>query len=242
MSPSQTSDRSHQIHWGYEGDVGPTHWGELCQEFALCGQGKSQSPIDIREAQPKPMIPVAFDYGPTPLVICNNSHTIQVPCGQPNAITLDGAPYELQQFHFHAPSEHTVDGRYAAMEVHLVHQSRQGDLAVVGVLMEPGAVNTDLAALWAHLPPAECPPTAVPGLEIDPSVLLPTNRRTYRYTGSLTTPPGTESVRWVVMVEPIHVSPWQVRAFEQAMATYCPHGNYRPIQPLNDRTIWVEAV
>jgi carbonic anhydrase len=222
-------------HWGYDGPIAPESWGQLSPEFALCGLGRAQSPIDLVGATPAAVAPVTYAYQPTPLVILNNGHTIQVNCGQPNGITLDGVRYDLLQFHFHAPSEHTVAGRHAAMEVHLVHRSAQGELAVVGVLIEHGAWHPGLAGVWAHLPAKVGPAQDIPGVSVDPQALLPPNRRGYRYEGSLTTPPCSEGVHWIVLADPIEMSPIQVAAFEAIM-----RGNYRPVQPLNDRTIWIE--
>jgi carbonic anhydrase len=233
--PDHRPDEHAETHWGYVGPVAPAFWSQLSPDFALCELGRAQSPIDIVGAVPVGLAPVVYEYEPTPATILNNGHTIQVTCGQPNGITLDGVRYDLLQFHFHAPSEHTLAGRYAAMEVHLVHRSAEGELAVVGVLIERGRWHAGLAGVWAHLPANPGPTHEIPGARVNPEVLLPSNRRSYRYEGSLTTPPCTEGVHWIVLADPIEFSPMQVAAFEAIM-----RGNYRPTQPLNRRTIWIE--
>jgi carbonic anhydrase len=233
MTPDSHAAPAHGVHWGYTGDTGPDHWGGLCPEFALCACGCAQSPIDLRDALADgTLAPVAYDYQPTPVMIQNNGHTIQVDNQQPNGIILEGVRYDLVQFHFHAPSEHTIEGRTFAMEAHLVHRSAQGALAVVGVMLEPGAVNVGLAGLWTQLPVSECSCHLCQGFWVNPTALLPADHRSFRYQGSLTTPPGTEGVSWVVLAEPISVSLAQINRFRAIMC-----GNARPVQPCNGRAI-----
>jgi carbonic anhydrase len=237
MSSDRHATSTHTVHWGYEGDIGPDRWGELCPEFALCSCGCAQSPIDLVGAMAcGTLAPVIYDYHPLPVMIQNNGHTVQVDNQLPNGILLEGVRYELLQFHFHAPSEHTIEGRTYAMEVHLVHRSAEGALAVVGVMLEPGPVNVGLAGLWTQLPQSECPCHLCEGLWVNPMALLPANHRCYRYQGSLTTPPGSEGVSWVVLAEPIYVSPMQITRFRAIMC-----GNARPVQPCNGREILLAA-
>lgn len=234
MTSNQHHDHHSAPHWGYSGDIGPEHWGELCPEFALCSLGHAQSPIDLADAQPAALAPVAFRYGEVRLCVGNNGHSIQVECDESSFIELDGQRYALRQFHFHAPSEHTVAGRYYDMEAHLVHASAQGELAVVGVFMQRGRHHAGLAALWEHMPQHEGESYTAEEIVVHPEVLLPTSRRAYRYEGSLTTPPGTEGVHWIMLAEPIEISPAQLAAF---CALYS--GNNRPPQPRNDRPLWI---
>lgn len=144
---------------------------------------------------------------------------------------VDGVRFELLQFHFHAPSEHTIAGKQAAAEMHFVHKSANGELAVVGVLIETGGHNPKFEPVWQHLPDATGPAQKV-GTTVDADDLLPADPRTYRYSGSLTTPPGTEGVRWHLMVEPVQMSAQQLAAFTKIHS-----GNNRPVQGLNRRKI-----
>lgn len=218
-------------HWSYEGETGPEHWGSLSPDFALCAQGQSQSPIDVQGTAEVDLPNLELNYAPTPVVITNNGHSIQVDYAPGSSMVLDGVRYELAQFHFHSPSEHTVNGVNAAAEMHLVHKSADGALAVVGVLIEPGVQNSRFDPIWKNLP-AQAGPAQRFDQTINVADLLPGDPRTWRYTGSLTTPPGTEGVHWNLMVEPVTVSQAQIDAFRQVM-----HGNNRPVQPLNGRVI-----
>jgi carbonic anhydrase len=218
-------------HWSYEGESGPEHWGSLSPDYALCAQGRSQSPIDIQGAAEADLPNLELKYAPTPVVITNNGHSIQVDYAPGSSMVLDGVRYELAQFHFHSPSEHTVNGVNAAAEMHLVHKSADGALAVVGVLIEPGVQNSRFDPIWKNLP-AQAGPAQRFEQTIHVADLLPGDLRTWRYSGSLTTPPGTEGVHWNLMVEPVTVSQAQIDAFRQVM-----HGNNRLVQPLNGRVI-----
>src|SRR5262245_56166684 len=141
-------------HWSYGGATGPTHWGQLEPEFGSCRTGHAQSPIDIRTSQvEKASLPaIELAYQPSPLKIVDNGHTIQVNDVAGSFITVDGNRYELAQFHFHRPSEESIDGKRHAMVAHLVHKDAEGHLAVVAVLLTPGAINPMVAALWNNLP------------------------------------------------------------------------------------------
>lgn len=217
--------------WGYEKHNGPTLWGTLDPAFRTCACGAEQSPIDLSGGTVD-VAPVEFDYRRTRLAIENTGHTIQVAADPGSGIVLNKAYYELQQFHFHHGSEHTVDGVRLPLEMHLVHRNDSGALAVVGVLFAEGAVNDALAPVWAHLP---CEPVGshmVPG-EVDLASLLPARRSTWRYRGSLTTPPCTEGVAWVILTEPLTMSAAQIAA----LAAVYPH-NWRPVQPRGERVLY----
>lgn len=232
---TRSAHRSGPAHWSYEGDTGPAHWGSLSPEYAQCSTGRQQSPIDIRDPAAKDLTNLEFHYAPTEVAIVNNGHTIQVNYAPGSWMQVDGTRYDLLQFHFHAPSEHTIAGRHAAAEMHLVHKSSSGALAVVGVLLEEGAANPRFDPVWSHLP-ARPGPVRECDAQIDADDLLPADQRTLRYSGSLTTPPGTEGVRWFLMQEPVRLSKAQLDAF-----TRIHRGNNRPTQPLHGRVVEADS-
>jgi carbonic anhydrase len=230
--PSEEADApAHPKHWSYGGEGGPDHWAELTPENAPCSKGVQQSPIDLSGAMvatvdtPHPKwIPV---HGGT---VVNNGHTIQVDVGNAGGIRLNGVDYSLKQFHFHHPSEHTIDGKSFPLEVHLVHASAEGKLAVVGVMFETGPANASLDSVWATAPGRQG--KAAVAFEIDASKLMPKAGPAYRYEGSLTTPPCSETVSWTVMAEPQTASAAQIAAFSEIFPW-----NARPVQPLNRRYV-----
>jgi carbonic anhydrase len=217
------------IHWGYSGDIGPEFWGDLSAEYALCSTGARQSPIDISGATPQEG-GITFNYQPTNLNLLNNGHTIQVNYDAGSSIEVNGETYNLFQFHFHVPSEHTENGLPAAMELHLVHRNADDKLAVVGVMMNVGAENPVLARFWDQIPAEETEIT-VPGT-INIAEALPGGLSYYTYDGSLTTPPCSEGVSWFVLNERIEASQTQIDKFVSIIGN-----NARPVQPLNDRVI-----
>jgi carbonic anhydrase len=222
------------VHWSYEGDTGPEHWGSLSPDFAACAQGVEQSPIDIPADAPLSPAGIAFQYQPSAVNIFNNGHTIQVNYDQGSSITLDGTRYDLVQFHFHAASEHAIGGQYAPLEIHFVHRNAQGGLAVVGVLLKAGGENAAYAPVFQNLPQQAGQPAPVAGATVDASTLLPAQHSYWRYNGSLTTPPCSEGVKWHVMNTPVELSDAQIAAF----TTIFQH-NQRPVQPFNARTFLV---
>ncbi|TAH38190.1 MAG: carbonic anhydrase family protein [Planctomycetota bacterium] len=221
-------------HWSYSGDTGPDHWGTLDEAYFAAAKGVAQSPIDIVtgaaiEAQAPALV---FTAASVPLTIVNNGHTIEVDCAAGNSVQFGSQTYALKQFHFHSPSEHTLDGRNAALEMHMVHKMADGHAAVVGVLIQEGATNAAFDAIWQHLPATPGPEVTVPGVTIDPTSLLPADRGYYFYDGSLTTPPCTEGIRWFVLKTPIQMSSGQIAAFRKAY-----YGNNRPVQPHHARIV-----
>ena len=225
-----------QIEWGYGTENGPAVWGQLSPEYALCAEGTHQSPIDLVNPTSAALPAIAFNYQPAALNIHNNGHTIEVAFPKGNWIEVDSTRYELLQFHFHAPSEHTVSGQPFAMEMHLVHQSKDGALAVIGVLIERGSEHAAFNSLWAHLPSSPGAAQQIEQVAIDANDLLPSTRTSYRYDGSLTTPPCSEGVKWFVLTTPIELSEAQIAAF-----TAIVHDNNRPVQPLNGRQLLVDV-
>lgn len=219
-----------EVHWGYEGEHGPAHWGEMDPAYTLCATGLEQSPIDIAATAPLNPADLAFAYQPSGLTIVNNGHTIQANYKAGSTVQIDGRPYELLQFHFHRPSEHTVDGGDLPMELHLVHRNDTEGLAVVGVFLVEGAENAALAPVFDHMPAEEGEPETIEGVTIHAADLLPADQRYWRYDGSLTTPPCSEAVKWHVMQTPVEVSAAQLAAYEAIF-----HLNARPVQPFNAR-------
>ncbi|MDE2636130.1 MAG: carbonic anhydrase family protein [Chloroflexota bacterium] len=222
-----------EIQWGYEGDSGPSEWAALAPEFVICGEGKAQSPIDIRDAVEAALVDIAFHYGETANNIVNNGHTIQVNVDSGSHIVYNGITYDLLQFHFHAPSEHTIAGEAAPMEIHFVHKDRNSNnLAVVGILLSEGeSANEAYAPIIDNMP-------AIPGAadalgdELALTELLPERRGYYTYQGSLTTPPCSEVARWLLLDTPVALSSAQIAAYR---AIY--DGNARPLQPLGERDL-----
>jgi carbonic anhydrase len=222
--------------WSYEGPCGPQHWGEISSCYAACSAGLSQSPVDLGALDPSRLRAGIFHYGPTAVVLWNDGHTIQADYPPPAGYLVDGARFDLVQFHFHHPSEHAWRGKRYAMELHLVHRTPTGLLGVVGVFLEerPSPDNPHLAVLWQNLPATKGIRTYLP-VPFDAASLLPTDRRGIRYVGSLTTPPCTEGVRWWVLDQPVLISSDQVARFAALF-----HDNSRPLQPLNGRKLLFE--
>jgi len=218
--------------WSYEGEHGPEHWGAIKSEYATCSTGKDQSPIDIRGATTAALAPIAFDYHSATPDIVDNGHTIQVNVPSGSSITVGGRRYDLVQLHFHHPSEERIDGKGFAMVAHLVHKDASGKLAVVAVLLREGKANALLETLWSHLPTVKEEVRTIEGVSISPDALLPADRGYYTFQGSLTTPPCSEGVTWLVLKTPMEVSSAQVATFAHLYSH-----NARPVQPRNGRVI-----
>jgi carbonic anhydrase len=232
-------------HWAYEthGDaVGPEGWGALPGD-AACGTGKQQTPINLVSgaARPQDLPNLVFAYKPSRLFMTNNGHTIQMTYDTGSSLGRAGSPATatLAQFHFHAPSEHTVDGKPYPMELHLVHVDAAGKpVAVVGVFITAGRENAAAAKAFLALPAKADEKAGPAGATIDASGLLPLDKTFFMYPGSLTTPPCTEGITWYVLTHPIEMSAAQIAAF-----TNIEHLNHtnRPIQHLGDRTVLVDS-
>ena len=217
--------------WGYEPHNGPAVWGRLDPAYETCSLGGEQSPIDLSHARGGEVDPVEFAYRSSPSTVENTGHSIQVNPEPGSGIVVGRVRFELEQFHFHHCAEHTIEGVRLPLELHLVHRSEGGSLVVVGVLFREGPANRALAPVWSSLPATAAPPRAVPDA-VDLPALLPERRTSWRYSGSLTTPPCTEGVAWIVLTEPLTLSAAQIEAF----AAIFPN-NYRPVQPLGDRVL-----
>lgn len=219
-------------HWMYEGEEGPNVWGELDESFALCGTGEAQSPIDLTGAQSINLTGLTMNYAESKLNIFNNGHTIQVNYDEGSTLVYNEIEYALLQFHFHHPSEHTVDGETFPMELHFVHRSADGDLAVVGVMLdETEEDNAEYVAIFENLPTEKGDPQATE-LTINAADLMPQNSLYTTYIGSLTTPPCSQGVRWLVLQEPVPLSAAQIETFGEIFEL-----NARPVQPLNERDL-----
>ena len=246
-TPSGDHGDGHRAHWGYEADNGPDHWSSMNPDWGLCAEGVEQSPIDLAGATAT-TLPAVEIHTPSEQEVemlnqegvidaLDNGHTIQINSSTGETLTAGGKSYALVQFHFHAPSEHTVDGEHYPMEMHFVHQAEDGALAVVGVLIAEGPENPGIVPLWEQL-------AAAPGTRtmiripagFAEHVFADEATGVWHYEGSLTTPPCSEGVQWYVRKTPARFSADQITAFT---AVY-DHNN-RPVQPLNERSLYFDA-
>jgi len=236
-TPAGAAAPSEPPHWSYEGEHGPDHWGDLSDAWATCKTGKNQTPIDIvpkSATASKTLAELVFTYAPQPLVILNNGHTVQVNATAPSTLATAGATWRLAQLHFHAPSEHTIDGKHFDAELHVVHQNDAGAYAVIGLFLEKGKENAALAPMIDHAPmEATKDAQTIAGASLDLSPLLPKHASYWAYSGSLTTPPCTEGVSWFVLETPATISDAQLAKLRAAL-----HGETaRPLQPLGARAV-----
>ncbi len=217
--------------WSYSGKGGPSHWGSLKAEYTACGKGKRQSPIDISNASKAELGQLHFKYRKSlSLTILNNGHVIQINQRKGSVLHLDGTEYGLLQIHFHSPSEHTIDNKSYPMEAHFVHSDKDGNLAVVGVMISVGSHNAALDTIWPVLPKTKSKEKL--NIKYEIAKLLPADKSYYRYAGSLTTPPCTESVTWLVLKDSIEISKDQLKSYRNIF-----HKTNRPIQKRNNRLI-----
>lgn len=229
--PKQSAAAPRPTDWSYGGSGGPDAWATVEPEYAACGTGRRQSPIDIKGGIQVDLEPVHFDYRPGGFSVLDTGHTVQVNTAKGNAIEVLGRRYELVEFHFHRPSESLVDGKRFDMEVQLTHKDAQGRLAVVAVLLDQGGAQPVVQTVWNNLPleaHADLPARAL----LDPAGLLPAERGYFTYLGSLTNPPCTGDVLWMVMKQPVSVSQEQIAIFEHLYPM-----NARPVQAAGGRLI-----
>ena len=222
---------SEAAHWTYSGEQGPAHWAELSSDYVACGIGVHQSPVDIAKPVVAALQPLRYEYRSHGKAIVNNGHTLQINAEPGSRLLAEGDSFDLLQLHFHSPSEHRIDGEQFLMEGHFVHQNSRGELAVVAVLYREGPRNELLEQL-GNLAPEQI--GSVEKLALDFSEIPD---RTdpgayYRYTGSLTTPPCTENVRWFVMKSIHTVAIEQRNRFVELIGE-----DARDIQPLNARIV-----
>jgi carbonic anhydrase len=239
--------QAHTPHWSYDGAEDPSHWASLSAEFALCGSGRQQSPIDVVIGTATPVQAGApgfetarfdtTDRRTVPEDVVNNGHTIQVDAVGADVVVIGNDRYVLQQFHFHTPSEHTVAGRAYPLEVHFVYKTAVGKLTVIAMMLEEGAENAALTPYWSRMPKSAGPPVDLGKGGVDIHKILPARLAVYRYTGSLTTPPCSEGVSWMLLKEHGTASRAQIEAFRTLMR----HDN-RPTQPLNGRAVHDDVI
>lgn len=222
---------AHAVDWGYDGEGGPQAWGRLRPDYELCASGRRQSPIDIRDGFALDLEPLQFDYRPAGFTVIDTGHTVQVDVAAGSALTLGGRRWELVQVHFHHPSEERIDGRAFDMVAHLVHRDAGGHLLVLAVLLERGSEQPQVQAVWNNLPLERGEAVPAAGT-IDLAGLLPADRRYYTYMGSLTTPPCSEGVQWVVLQQPVQLSAPQIDLFARLYPM-----NARPLQQAAGRRI-----
>lgn len=215
--------------WGYTAEIAPEKWGELDAKFATCSTGFNQSPINIQNAKNSVLEKLELNYKKGDADIINNGHTIQVTPKTDSTLTLDGETYKLLQFHFHSPSENLIDGKSYPLEVHFVHQNTQGQLAVFGILYSEGEENIELNKLWKAMPKEQKNSIQ----DVNPRQLVPDSFKYYRFSGSLTTPPCTEGIIWLVADQHPTVSKAQIELFNSTMT----HPTNRPVQPIHGRVI-----
>lgn len=235
------------VHWSYEAEEGPEKWAELSPAYALCGSGKHQSPVNIVKSGVSGGAKWSMQYGTTSLRIAHNEHmddiidnghTIQVTVDEGSVFTFGNKTYSLKQFHFHTPSEHTLDGKHMPMEMHMVHQAADGSLAVVGFFFkEASKPNENFAKIIANLPGRKGESRHITNDSLVLKVHMPSDNYAYHYVGSLTTPPCSEDVQWLVLRDPVGLTSDQIKAFSSRIG----HNN-RPTQGLNDRTIQLDDI
>jgi carbonic anhydrase len=231
-NPSEGKKGEHKTHWTYEGKEGPENWSKLSPEFATCDAGRNQSPINIENSIHAAIKSLKTIQKFQAKEIFNNGHTVQVNFKVGNMLALDNTAFQMKQVHFHAPSENTIHGKSFPLEAHFVHADSKGNLAVIGVMFTEGKANPGLAKIWEQLPNEESEPNTLKSRTL-PSELMPENKSYFRFSGSLTTPPCSEGVRWLLMKNPLTASKEQIEAFKKAVH----HDNNRPVQALNGRVI-----
>ena len=219
-------EASSNVHWSYSGHGGPEHWADLSPKYYLAREGKEQSPVNLDDISKSDLSHVdQIHYGDTATSIINNGHTLQVNQSEGSYIVLDGSKFQLLQFHFHTPSENSINGKFFDMEMHLVHKSAEGQLAVLAVMIEKGDFNPHYEQFRTQLPHTAKHKADKLTKAINVFSLLPNNKKVYRFAGSLTTPPCSEGVLWNVIFEPVQLADYQLESFQMIMGT-----NKRPIQ------------
>lgn len=221
---------SEDRHWAYEGQVGPENWGNLDEDFETCARGMNQSPIDLAPDLEADLPALDFDYTVPGVVEVNTGHAIQEKVNPGNFVTFKDERFELKQFHFHSPSEHTVAGESFPMEVHLVHQDEADNYLVIGLMFQEGDRNEIMDMLPSFRKKRGEDPYGDP---IDYNDLITDRDDYFLYNGSLTTPPCTEGVQWVVIKQPIIASSEQIQHYHDLLG----FDNNRPIQPHNSRLV-----
>ncbi|WP_374448125.1 carbonic anhydrase [Providencia sp.] len=218
--------------WTYEGSGAPENWGKLSEEFKVCESGFNQSPINIENVIDGKLEPLKINIHTHAQKIINNGHSIQINVNDDDDFSIDGSTYQLKQFHFHSPSENEIQSKQYPLELHLVHSKEDGSIAVLAIMLEEGDTNPAIEQILKSIPKEKNKEKEL-STTIDLTPLYPEDKNYYRFSGSLTTPPCTEGVVWLVMKQPIKASKEQIEKFQKALG----HPNNRPIQPLHGRVI-----
>ena len=223
----------HDAEWSYSGKQGPAFWGTLSPKYHLATDGLKQSPIDIcrGDVVESDLPALKFRYRSERLSIVNNGHTIQHNEHPGSFLQVGKQVYVLEQFHVHVPSEHTIDGKHADMEIHFVHKSLTGHIVVVAVLADAGTDEPVEIPVHIRLPQT-VNAVVEPTQSRNPTDFIPTDHRYVTYSGSFTTPPCSEGVRWIVMNSPIQIASSTLARFRQTLGR-----NIRPVQPLHGREV-----
>ena len=222
------NDSKKHSDWNYKN---ANRWDDLNLNYHDCS-GKNQSPINITGATDVALPAIEFLYDDKPLMMVNNGHTVKVSYPRGSFINVDGKRFQLLQFHMHAPSENHIEGKSFAMEVHFVHRNNKGELAVVAVMFAEGNKNLELEKIWNYFPNLKEGKLFTSQQWISPKNLLPKEKEYYLFNGSLTTPPCSEGVMWMVMKNSLEISADQLQKFTEMIGE-----NNRPLQPTNDRSI-----
>lgn len=217
--------------WGYTGETGPEHWAGMNADYASCQSGQMQSPIDLKWHKPVKGGSVAVAFKPAKAFVSDNGHAIQVGFDSAGHVKFKGKTYELTQAHFHSPSEHTLSGKQFPLEVHFVNKDADGKMLVLAAFYNEGKENPVVAKIWNAIPNPPAPASSN-DLQLNTHEMLPPMKTYYEYKGSLTVPPCTEDVQWVVFNSPMSVSKAQIEALH-----HFHDGNARPTQSLNGRKV-----
>ncbi|KAJ0970337.1 hypothetical protein J5N97_023214 [Dioscorea zingiberensis] len=220
---------------------GPEHWGEIHEEWEACNKGDMQSPIDLVKERVR-VVPtlgrLKRSYKPSNATIKNRGHDIMLEWeGDAGSLWINGSEFLLKQCHWHSPSEHSVNGKRFALEAHLVHQSTDGKIAVVGIMYKIGRPDSFLKELEDRI--NEIGVTRENGIEVgkvDPRHVKIGSRKYHRYMGSLTTPPCTEGVTWTIVNKVRTASRAQLKLLRDAVHDDAKK-NARPKQEINEREI-----
>lgn len=221
-----------KAHWAYQGSEGPNNWSNLDKKYHMCGEGKNQSPIDISNHIDSKLDPIVFSNAAIATQFINNGHTVQANFAKGSSIEIESSIYNLLQFHFHTPSENSINAKSYPLEMHMVHASKDGDLAVVAVMFEVAKKRNESLKKVLRALPLEVGDKNDFELGVKAYDFLPTSKEYFRFNGSLTTPPCSEGVKWFVMKDAISLSQGQLKQFEDIMGK-----NNRPIQTTNSRPI-----
>lgn len=218
------------VHWSYKGETGPLHWGDLKSEYEGCKTGKSQTPINLTDAYKSQLGKLKYSYSDQSLSILNNGHTVQINFKPGGSLIIDELKFELLQYYFHTPSEHVVNGKHYPMEMHLVHMNTNKELGVMGLFFIEGNKNIELQKILDNAPKKINAEKLVSSVTVNPSAFFPYKMDYYHYFGSLTTPPCTEGVSWIVLKNQVEASKEQIEKMESILGE-----NARPVQSLNKR-------